>query len=276
MSTSSKTTPIALTIAGSDSGGGAGIQADLKAFSAHGVYGASVVTAVTAQNTQTVTAIHAIPIDIVTAQIVAVLNDLNVHTIKIGMLFSAPLVDAVANALKDFQGLVVLDPVMIAKSGDTLLQDDAINALKQKLIPRADLLTPNYPEAQVLLGLPPQQALDENQLPQYAKRLLSLGAKHVLLKGGHGEGNICTDILVSHSDEAIKYQAARIATKNTHGTGCTYSSSIAACLAKGESMTKAIEMSHAYLHRAIECADQLNIGQGHGPVHHFHNLWPQK
>lgn len=276
MSTFSKKTPIALTIAGSDSGGGAGIQADLKTFSAHGVYGASVVTAVTAQNTQTVTAIHAIPIDIVTAQIVAVLNDLNVHTIKIGMLFSASLVDAVANALKDFRGLVVLDPVMIAKSGDTLLQEDAINALKKNLIPRVDLLTPNYPEAQILLGLSPEKALDENQLPQYAKRLLSLGAKHVLLKGGHGEGKVCTDILVSYNDEPKTFQASRIATKNTHGTGCTYSSSIAARLAKGESMAKAIEMSHAYLHRAIQCADQLNIGQGHGPVHHFHNLWPQE
>jgi hydroxymethylpyrimidine/phosphomethylpyrimidine kinase len=270
------TTPIALTIAGSDSGGGAGIQADLKAFSANGVYGASVITAVTAQNTQTVTAVHAIPIDIVTAQISAVLNDLNVQAIKIGMLFSSELVLAVAEALKDYQGFVVLDPVMIAKSGDTLLQEDAVNALKTKLIPRVDLLTPNFPEAKVLLGLSPQHLVDEDNLKSHALDLLQLGPKYVLLKGGHGNSDTCTDILVAKDKTSITLHSSRVATKNTHGTGCTYSSSIAAWLAKGASMSHAVEQSHAYLHRAIECADQLQVGQGHGPVHHFHNIWDQK
>jgi hydroxymethylpyrimidine/phosphomethylpyrimidine kinase len=265
--------PIALTIAGSDSSGGAGIQADLKAFSAHGVYGASVLTAVTAQNTQTVSAVHAIPVDIVTAQIVAVLGDLNVQAIKIGMLFSRELVEAVASALKNYQGLVILDPVMIAKSGDALLQADAIEALKTSLIPRVDLLTPNYPEAQVLLGLPANEAINETDLATYATNLLTLGCKQVLLKGGHGSGDTCTDVLVGKHHTPLLFKAKRIATKNTHGTGCTYASCIAAWLAKGVSMVKAVEMSHAYLHEAIQCADQLNVGQGHGPVHHFHNLW---
>lgn len=271
--TASKATPIALTIAGSDSGGGAGIQADLKAFSANGVYGASVLTAVTAQNTQAVTAVHPIPIDVVTAQIVAVLDDLNVQAIKIGMLFSSDLVIAVANALQDFKGLVVLDPVMIAKSGDALLQEEAVNALKSELIPRVDLLTPNYPEAKVLLGLSPQDAFDDSQLVPHAFELLKLGAKHVLLKGGHGDSDICTDVLVRENLEPIIFHAPRINTKNTHGTGCTYSSSIAAWLAKGATMAEAVKQSHSYLHRAIECADQLLIGSGHGPVHHFHRMW---
>ncbi|MDB4838073.1 bifunctional hydroxymethylpyrimidine kinase/phosphomethylpyrimidine kinase [Marinomonas sp.] len=270
-----KPTPIALTIAGSDSGGGAGIQADLKAFSANGVYGASVITAVTAQNTQAVTAVHAIPIDVVTEQLSAVLQDLNIQAIKIGMLFSDQLVEAVANALKDFQGFVVLDPVMIAKSGDVLLQEDAVNALKTKLIPHVDLLTPNFPEAQVLLGLSSQEAFNKEHLQSYAVDLLKLGSKHVLLKGGHGEGDICTDILVGPNDAPLILQAKRIATNNTHGTGCTYSSSIAAWLAKGASLCTAVEQSHAYLHQAIQSADQLQVGHGHGPVHHFHNLWHQ-
>lgn len=273
MYNSSKSTSIALTIAGSDSGGGAGIQADLKAFSAHGVYGASAITAVTAQNTQAITAIHPIPVDLVTAQIHAVLNDLNVQAIKIGMLFSVDLIDAVARAIADFEGYVVLDPVMIAKSGDSLLQQDAVNALVNKLIPRADLLTPNYPEAQVLLGLPQHQSLDETQLTNYASALLNLGAKHVLLKGGHGESAICTDILISTDKSTTTFKAPRVPTQNTHGTGCTYSSSIAALLAKGVDMEQAVEQAHKYLHRAIECADQLTIGQGHGPVHHFHDYW---
>ncbi|ETX10308.1 phosphomethylpyrimidine kinase [Marinomonas ushuaiensis DSM 15871] len=274
--TTSKTTPIALTIAGSDSGGGAGIQADLKAFSANGVFGASVITAVTAQNTQAVTAVHPIPIDVVTAQITAVLDDLNVQAIKIGMLFSSDLVIAVANALKNFQGFVVLDPVMIAKSGDALLQEEAVNALKSDLIPRVDLLTPNYPEAKVLLGLSPHDAFDDSQLTSHAFDLLQLGAKHVLLKGGHGESDTCTDVLVGTNFEPLILHARRIATQNTHGTGCTYSSSIAAWLAKGASISQAVEQSHDYLHRAIECADQLKIGSGHGPVHHFHAMWGQK
>ncbi|MFT2089881.1 bifunctional hydroxymethylpyrimidine kinase/phosphomethylpyrimidine kinase [Paraglaciecola sp. 2405UD69-4] len=275
MSDCSIATPIALTIAGSDSGGGAGIQADLKGFSANGVYGASVITAVTAQNTLEVSAVHGIPIDIVTAQILAVLSDLDVKAIKIGMLYSSELIEAVAEAIKDYQGLVVLDPVMIAKSGDALLQEDAVHALKTLLIPKVDLLTPNYPEALVLLGLPAQEQLDESLLTDYGKKLLALGPKYVLLKGGHGQGDICTDLLITANSETSVLKAPKVATKNTHGTGCTYSASIAAWLAKGVDMHQAVSLSHSYLHQAILAADQLNVGSGHGPVHHFHHLWKQ-
>ncbi|TXR54634.1 bifunctional hydroxymethylpyrimidine kinase/phosphomethylpyrimidine kinase [Reinekea thalattae] len=272
-SSPNNSTPIALTIAGSDSGGGAGIQADLKAFSANGAYGASVITAITAQNTQAVTAVHPVPIDIVSAQIKAVLDDLNVQAIKIGMLFSSELVAAVFEALKDYQGYLVLDPVMIAKSGDALLQDEAIDALKSLLIPRANLITPNFPEANVLLNLPAQQAISEQQMQQHAQSLLALGADAVLLKGGHGDADICRDLLLGHEFAAKLFQAPRIATKNTHGTGCTYSSSIAAWLAKGVTLPEAVERAHRYLHTAIAKADQLTVGKGHGPVHHFHEIW---
>ncbi|MFQ3172302.1 MAG: hydroxymethylpyrimidine/phosphomethylpyrimidine kinase [Oleispira sp.] len=267
-------TPIALTIAGSDSGGGAGIQADLKTFSANGVFGASVITAVTAQNTLCVSAVHPIPINIVVAQISAVLSDLDVQAIKIGMLFSPALVKAVAESIKDFKGLVVLDPVMIAKSGDVLLQQNAIDALLAELIPQVDLLTPNYPEAEALLGLQENAIEDQKaSLQECAKAMLTLGPKYVLLKGGHGNKNVCTDILVDQTLNTTVFEAPRIATKNTHGTGCTYSSSITAYLAKGYSMEEAVEKSHAYLHRAIESADSLQVGNGHGPVHHFYNSW---
>lgn len=268
--------PIALTIAGSDSGGGAGIQADLKAFSANGAYGASVVTAVTAQNTTSLSHVHAIPIDIVKAQITAVLDDLDVRAIKIGMLFSSELIFAVAEALKDYKGNIVLDPVMISKSGNALLQHEAVAALKEILIPRANILTPNYPEALVLLGLPPNTLIEESTLFTLASDLLSLGAKHTLLKGGHGVDDTCTDVLVgSDVSSNIKLTSKRVLTKNTHGTGCTYSASIAAYLAKGCSMGEAVERSHAYLHKAIVFADKLNVGKGHGPVHHFHHWWEQ-
>ena len=266
-----QSTPIALTIAGSDSGGGAGIQADLKAISAHGVYGASVITAVTAQNTQHVTAVHPIPIDVVTKQIDAVLSDIEVDVIKIGMLFSSSLIEAVADAIRDFKGLVVLDPVMVAKSGDRLLQEDAVSALKSALIPRVDLLTPNLPEAAALLG----DVTTAMPVVLQASNLLSLGAKNVLIKGGHGTEDVCSDLLLLQDEQVITLDTPRIATTNTHGTGCTYSSSIAACLAKGMSMAQAVTVSNAYLHEAIIQADTLQIGQGHGPVHHFHHMWGQ-
>lgn len=269
-----KQTPTALTIAGSDSGGGAGIQADLKAFSANGVFGTSVVTAVTAQNTQSVNAVHAIPIDAVSAQIDAVLSDINVHAIKIGMLFSSELVLAVANALKHFNGKVVLDPVMIAKSGDKLLQDEAIEALKSELIPYVDLLTPNLPEAEVLLGLTENTLVNSSEaFAAYTQALIELGAQAVLLKGGHGSQSNCTDLLISREHSPKRFTAPRIATTNTHGTGCTYSATIAAGLAKGLTMPEAVDQAHDYLHKAICHADSLNIGKGHGPVHHFHQYW---
>lgn len=262
------TPPIALTIAGSDSGGGAGIQADLKAFSALGVYGASVITAVTAQNTTAVTAVHEIPADVVAAQISAVLSDLNVAAIKIGMLFSCPIIEAVARELEGFKGPVVLDPVMIAKSGDALLQDAAIADLKARLLPRADLLTPNLPEAARLLGLPEVEDEDAAGLA-----LLALGPKAVLVKGGHGHGETCTDLLVRADTPTQHLSAPRIDTRNTHGTGCTYSAAIAALLAKGHDMETAVAEAHEYLAQAIRSSDSLAVGEGHGPVHHFHALW---
>ncbi len=257
--------PIALTIAGSDSGGGAGIQADLKAFSARGVYGASVVTAITAQNTQAVTAVHAVPVDVVAAQIDAVLSDLDVKAVKIGMLFSPELVDVVARGLEGFDGTVVLDPVMIAKSGDALLKDEAVEALVGRMVPRADLITPNLPEAARLLG---EEVVDAGT----GERLMKLGAKAVLLKGGHATGDVCADVLLA-PDGARRFAAPRIATRNTHGTGCSYSSAIAAECAKGAALPEAVEAAHGWLHGAIRAADDLRVGQGHGPVHHFHELW---
>ncbi|UXX83220.1 bifunctional hydroxymethylpyrimidine kinase/phosphomethylpyrimidine kinase [Roseovarius pelagicus] len=254
----------ALTIAGSDSGGGAGIQADLKTFSAMGVYGASVVTAVTAQNTQSVTAIHAIPDAVVAAQIEAVLSDIEIGAIKIGMLGTPSLIKVVADALAGYDGPVVLDPVMVAKSGDTLLADSAIDALKSELFGRATLITPNLPEAEKLAGAGTPQ--------EQAQRLLELGVGAVLMKGGHAEGQICKDTLVS-STGARSFSAPRVNTRNTHGTGCSYSSAIAACMAQGMSMQEAVARAHRWLNAAILQADDLNVGHGHGPVHHFHALW---
>lgn len=254
----------ALTIAGSDSGGGAGIQADLKSFSAMGVYGASVVTAVTAQNTQSVTAIHAIPDDIVTAQIKAVLDDIDIGAIKIGMLGTPSLIKAVVKALAGFDGPVVVDPVMVAKSGDTLLAESSIDALKSDLLQRATLLTPNLPEAEKLAGV--------GHPKEQARKLLDLNVQAVLLKGGHSEGDNCEDILVSkHGTQT--FSAPRIKTRNTHGTGCSYSSAIAALLAQGNSLTDAVAQAHNWLNTAIARADDLDVGRGHGPVHHFHSVW---
>ncbi|KMK66201.1 bifunctional hydroxymethylpyrimidine kinase/phosphomethylpyrimidine kinase [Puniceibacterium sp. IMCC21224] len=264
------TPPITLTIAGSDSGGGAGIQADLKTFSALGVYGASVITAVTAQNTRAVTAVHEIPAAVVAAQIRAVLDDLEVRAIKIGMLFSPAIIDAVAQALQDTDIPLVLDPVMIAKSGDALLQEDAMAAMIEQLFPRATLITPNLPEAARLVP-----HLADAAPRTQAEALLALGPRNVLLKGGHGAGTICTDLLLG-PDGATELQAERQKTRNTHGTGCTYSAAIASGLAQGLDLTTAVRRAHDYLQAAITAADQLRIGSGHGPVHHFHALWPTK
>lgn len=264
-------TSIAMTIAGSDSGGGAGIQADLKAFSANGVYGASVITAVTAQNTVAVTAVHEIPAQVVKAQIDAVLQDLAPQAIKIGMLFSPDLILTVATALAGFSGPVVLDPVMIAKSGDALLQDAAVDALIKMLLPRADLLTPNLPEAARLLGTTPARDLAE--VEAQGRALLALGPRAVLMKGGHAAGDICTDLLLLNDHPPLPLSAPRIQTQNTHGTGCTYSAAIAAELAKGRALPAAVANAHGYLQQAIAAADRLHIGAGHGPVHHFHAIW---
>ena len=228
------TTPIALTIAGSDSSGGAGIQADLKTFAALGVYGASVITALTAQNTQGVSGIHQVPAEFVTAQIDAVFSDLAVGAVKIGMVAHPPVIDAIVAGLKRWSPKhVVLDPVMVATSGDRLLAAEAVDALRTKLIPLASVITPNLPEAAALLD--EGVAADEAAVEKQGRRLLALGCKVVLIKGGHGEGAESIDYLIDSSG-VTALAAPRIATKNTHGTGCSLSSAIAAGLAKGEGM----------------------------------------
>ena len=264
--------PIALTIAGSDSGGGAGIQADLKTFSALGVYGASVITAITAQNTQAVTAIHDVPVDIIEAQLDAVLSDIDVNAIKIGMLSQANVIHAVAAVLRKHTAIpIVLDPVMIAKSGDKLLQDDAIDALVSELLPLATVLTPNLPELGALLN----QTVDEDMasVASQARQLLGAGAAAVLVKGGHLDGPQSDDWLLGTQIDRT-YRAERIETGNTHGTGCSLSSGIAAYLAHGETLENAVATAKQWITGAITWADKLNVGQGHGPVHHFHALWP--
>lgn len=263
-------TAIALTIAGSDSSGGAGIQADLKAFSALGVYGASVLTAVTAQNTRAVTHIHDIPLDVVEGQIAAVLDDLDVGAIKIGMLSSPEIVACVARALASYAGPVVLDPVIVSKSGAKLLRDEAVAALRETLLPRATLVTPNLPEVAALLGEEP--ASEEAGRLEQGRRLMALGPG-VLMKGGHADGDVCVDLLLAPDAAPLRLAAPRLATKNTHGTGCTLSSAIAAGLARGLPLAEAVSSAHAWLHGAIAAADTLAVGSGHGPVHHFYRLW---
>jgi hydroxymethylpyrimidine/phosphomethylpyrimidine kinase len=267
----SKSTPTALTIAGSDSGGGAGIQADLKSFSALGVYGASVITAVTAQNTQEVTAVHGIPNNIISAQIKAVIQDIRINAVKIGMLATTNIIQTVAKELKSHSAPIILDPVMIAKSGDTLLQEEAISALRSYLLPMATLLTPNIPEAAVLLDT--SSATNPDELENQGRALLAMGPQAVLMKGGHAKGPNCVDILVLSEAPAIRFTAPRIETTNTHGTGCTLSSSITAGVAKSLTITEATKEAHIYLHGAITAADSLSIGSGHGPVHHFYQNW---
>lgn len=261
--------PIALTIAGSDSGGGAGIQADLKTFSALGIYGASVITAVTAQNTRAVTAVHEVPPAIVTAQIAAVFDDLAIGAVKIGMLSSPAIIEAVAMEMEGRDVPIVLDPVMVAKSGDPLLQDTAVAALRERLLPLATLLTPNLPEAARLAGT--DVAVEGDTA--LAERLLALGPGAVLLKGGHANGAVCIDLLVRPGVEPVRLTARRLATPNTHGTGCTLSSAITAGLAAERDLGVAVGRAHDYLQGAIRAADWLGVGHGHGPVHHFHALW---
>jgi len=264
-------TAIAVTIAGSDSGGGAGIQADLKTFAALGAYGASVITALTAQNTQGVSAIHEVPPAMIAAQIDAVFSDLKVNAVKIGML-SAPLaIGAVAAGLDRWkQNTVVLDPVMVATSGDRLLAPEAVATLTRDLFPRALVITPNLHEAAALTGMPLAQ--NENEMRAQAQALLALGANAVLIKGGHAQQRDATDLLVTR-DAIARFTAEKIETKNTHGTGCTLSSAIAAGLAKGASLAEAVADAKAYVTAAIAAADELTIGHGHGPVHHFHAWW---
>lgn len=263
--------PTALTIAGSDSGGGAGIQADLKTFSALGVYGCSVITALTAQNTQTVTGVMNVPHEFIGQQIDAVFSDIQVNSVKIGMLSVPEIIDAVASGLKRHNvSNIVLDPVMVAKSGDALLQPNAVAAVREVLLPLADVITPNLPEAAALLDVASITNVDEMRAA--ASALLDLGPKAVLLKGGHLEGAESPDLLIDANGSQVLH-STRIDTRNTHGTGCTLSSAIAAGLALGKDLQHAVGDAKIYIGAAIGAADSLDIGRGHGPVHHFHQLW---
>ncbi|HEX2215679.1 MAG TPA: bifunctional hydroxymethylpyrimidine kinase/phosphomethylpyrimidine kinase [Xanthobacteraceae bacterium] len=264
-------TAIAVTIAGSDSGGGAGIQADLKTFSALGVYGASVIAALTAQNTIGVTAIYDVPADFIARQMDAVFSDLAVGAVKIGMLSQPKTIEAVAKGLERHgQTNVVLDPVMVATSGDRLLAPEAVDVLRRVLIPKALVITPNLPEAAALLEAPP--ARSEREMYEQGERLLALGPRAVLIKGGHDEGAESVDLLIEPTRQT-RLAAMRVKTRNTHGTGCTLSSAIAAGLAKGLDLMTAVRAAKDYVTAAIGASDRLTIGSGHGPVHHFHRWW---
>jgi hydroxymethylpyrimidine/phosphomethylpyrimidine kinase len=264
------TIPIALTIAGSDSSGGAGIQADLKTFAACGVYGACVITALTAQNTLGVAAIHQVPADFVTAQIDAVFDDLDVKAVKIGMVAQPAVIDAIVAGLERWSPKhLVLDPVMVATSGARLLASDAIAALRTKLIPRAYIITPNLPEAAALLDAP--VAADAAEIENQGRRLLALGSRAVLIKGGHGQGAESIDYLIT-ADGVVALSAPRVASHNTHGTGCSLSSAIASGLAKGWDLQTAVRGAKTYVTAAIVAADRLDVGRGHGPIHHFYRF----
>ncbi|MCL2791382.1 MAG: bifunctional hydroxymethylpyrimidine kinase/phosphomethylpyrimidine kinase [Desulfobulbus sp.] len=257
-----------LTIAGSDSGGGAGIQADLKTIAANGCYGMSVITALTAQNTRGVTGIHAVPVEFVAAQLEAVLSDIGADAIKIGMLFSAELIRTVAEHLKKFDVCpIVLDPVMVAQSGGRLLQDEAIAALKRSLIPLVQLITPNLPEASGLLG---REIASADAIMQAAVELADLGCANVLIKGGHFEhGNSDDYLYLGAERRMVILPGERIATPNNHGTGCTLSSAIASFIAKGEPLEQAVRLAKEYITGALKSGASYAIGHGHGPVHHF-------
>jgi hydroxymethylpyrimidine/phosphomethylpyrimidine kinase len=267
-------TAIALTIAGSDSSGGAGIQADLKTFASLGVYGTCAITALTAQNSNGVEAIYKISPDFIAAQIDAVFADLAVDAVKIGMLFLPESAVVVARALARHDAHnIVLDPVMFASSGASLLMPEAIEVLRYELMPRALVVTPNLPEAAALTGA--SLARNEEEMEVQARELLSLGARSVLIKGGHGDGADSVDLLIGQG-EVVRLSAKRIATNNTHGTGCTLSSAIAAGLAKGLDLITATQAAKTYITAAIAAADSLAIGNGHGPLHHFYSQWSER
>ena len=261
-----------LTIAGSDSGGGAGIQADLKTFSAIGCYGMSVITALTAQNTQGVKAIHAVPPAFAVEQIEAVLSDIGADAIKIGMLYSAELIEAVAQELKKHGARkIVLDPVMVAQSGDKLLQDDAIEAIKTHLMPLADVVTPNIPEAAVLCGM---QLTQWSDIESAAETLAKYGSRSILIKGGHGDERKSTDLLfLAGEGRFVSLETDRIETRNNHGTGCTLSSAIASYMAKGSDVEEAVQKAKTFMNHSIAAGAAYTIGHGHGPVHHFFQWW---
>jgi hydroxymethylpyrimidine/phosphomethylpyrimidine kinase len=257
----------ALTIAGSDSGAGAGIQADLKTFAAHGVYGTSAITAVTAQNTLGVTMFEAVSADLVTAQIEAVVADIGAHAVKTGMLANAAIVEAVAAAIKDLDvPFLVVDPVMIAKSGDRLIDEEAIGSLKTELLREAFLVTPNIPEAEALSGVRIHSDEDRREA---ARRISAMGATAVLIKGGHYRGDDIVDLLFEHG-EFVEFRHPRVAGRHTHGTGCTFAAAITSHLALGRTLRDAIPRAQRYIADAIRYAPDL--GKGHGPMQHFVNF----
>jgi len=261
-----------LSIAGSDPSGGAGIQADLKAFSARSVYGMAALTALTAQNTQGVSGVHLVPAAFVADQIRAVFADVRIDAIKIGMIANAEIADAVADAIEPHKGIpIVLDPVMVAKGGAALLDLSAVEVLKGRLLPLATLLTPNLPEAAALLH--GATAETRAEMADQAQSLRALGPEAVLVKGGHLSGHESPDVLATTAG-LCWFEAERIPTANTHGTGCTLSSALAAELAKGAALPKAVADAKAYLAEAVAHANTLSVGSGHGPVQHFFEFWP--
>lgn len=266
-----------LSIAGSDSGGGAGIQADLKTFSALGCYGMSVICALTAQNTRSVTGVYPVSPEFISLQIDAVMTDIGVDAVKIGMLHSREVIVAVTERLKHYHvPNIVVDPVMVSTGGDKLLQDDAVDALKTILFPVATVITPNLPEAAMLLNLPVEELIeaDRIQLEAACKNLSAFGAHAVVLKGGHGKSQLILDVLYTARDDRIRqFESTRIDTRNTHGTGCTLSAAIAAHLAKGHPLEDAVLYAKTYITGALEAGAAYQLGNGHGPVHHFHRYW---
>lgn len=263
---------IALSIAGSDPSGGAGIQADLKTFSACGCYGATAIVAVVDENTVGVTGVHPVPVSFVTGQIKSVLDDIGADAIKIGMLHSSELIVAVRDTLSKYKiRNIVFDPVMVATSGDKLLQDEAITTLKNELIPFVRVITPNIPEAEILLG---KKIATQEDLPLVVKSLSVGGTVSVLLKAGHLSNEELTDVFYNaETDEIIKLSSKRVHTKNTHGTGCTFSSAITAFLAHDKSLNESIRLAKEYINQTIVTGAAYEIGKGHGPVHHFFNFW---
>lgn len=262
----------ALTIAGSDPSGGAGIQADLKTFSACGCFGTTAIVAVVDENTVGVTGVHPVPVSFVTGQIRSVLDDIGADAIKIGMLHSSELIRAVKETLSCYPiRNIVLDPVMVATSGDNLLQKEAVDTLKNELIPFVRVITPNIPEAEILLG---HKIYKQEELPVVIKDLSCNRLVSVLLKAGHLHDDLLIDIFYNaETDEIIELPSQRLHTKNTHGTGCTLSSAIAAYLAHGVSLNEAVAKAKAYINQALIAGSQYEIGKGHGPVHHFFDFW---
>lgn len=259
--------PVALTIAGSDSGGGAGIQADLKTFSSLGVYGASVITAITAQNTEGVRRIQAVPWEMVKGQIDAVFEDLKIDAVKIGLLYNEANIEFVADAIDSFcPSIVILDPVMISTSGSKLMEDEAIESLISELFHRVTLITPNIDEAAFLSGMPIR---NEQEMETAAQKLQAMGCRSVLMKGGHLGGQEMADILFTPGEAPLRLVVPAVDTQNTHGTGCTLSSAIAAYMALGKKLPEAVQAAKAYITAALDAGADVQTGNGHGPLNHF-------